>query len=273
MQALGGDNEIRGRLGLLGVYQEARDYEKALEVSAEAVRLHPDNRQILTARASLLATTGDATGAVRLLEPLVGRQPDQDRELWLSMAQIQLRAKQFEEAVESAAKAEALSNSEEEKAYIHFLYGSIRERQKDFAKAEEQFRKALEFDPESAMTMNYLGYMFADQGIHLDEAVSLIQKALEMEPASGAYLDSLGWAYYRQNKLDLAEEYLEKAVERVPADPTILDHLGDVYFKTGRVSEAVEQWNKALDEWKRLPKNELDPDEISKIEQKIRNAE
>jgi tetratricopeptide (TPR) repeat protein len=272
MQALGGDNDVRGRIGLLGVYQEAREYDKALAVSEEAVRQYPDNRQILTARASLLATTGDASGAVRLLEPLVGREPAQDRDLWLSMAQIRLRAKQFDEALQAAAKAEVLSESPDEKAYIHFLYGSIRERQKQFDLAEQQFRKALEFDPESAMTMNYLGYMFADQGVKLDEAVALIQKALEMEPASGAYLDSLGWAYFRQNKLELAEEYLKKALERVPTDPTILDHLGDVFFKTGRSAEAAEQWTRALQEWSRMPKNEIDPDEVSKIEQKLRNA-
>ncbi len=42
----------------------------------------------------------------------------------------------------------------------------------------------------------------------LDEAISLIQRAVSQDPTNGAYLDSLGWAYFRQDKLDLAEEYL-----------------------------------------------------------------
>jgi Flp pilus assembly protein TadD len=93
-----------------------------------------------------------------------------------------------------------------------------------------------------------------------------------MDPNSGAYLDSLGWAYFRQNRLDLAEQYLQKAVERIPTDPTIRSHLGDVYYKVGRVSQAVTEWKSALEQWKRLPKNEIEPDEVASLERKLRDA-
>jgi tetratricopeptide (TPR) repeat protein len=268
---LGGDNAIRGRVHLMETYQQNRQYDKALKASEEALAENPDNREVVIARASLLAATGDAEGATSLLQALA-RSHSQDRELLLSIAQIHLRARQYEEALQVTAEAEELSESEDEKAYISFFYGSIWERQKQFDRAEQHFRKALELNPESAMTLNYLGYMFADQGVHLDEAVELIQRALSMEPNSGAYLDSLGWAYYRQNKLDLAEEYLRKAAGRIPTDPTIRDHLGDVYFKTGRVTDAVVEWKAALEEWNRLPKNEVEADEVTKIEGKLRDA-
>ena len=39
--------------------------------------------------------------------------------------------------------------------------------------AESHFRQALDLDPTNAMTLNYLGYMFADKGVHLPEALSL----------------------------------------------------------------------------------------------------
>jgi tetratricopeptide (TPR) repeat protein len=271
MVELGGDNAVRGRVRLMETYQENRQYDRALKASEEALAQNPDNREVVIARASLLAATGDADGATRLLQTLA-RDHAQDRELLLSVAQIHLRARQFEEALQLTAQAEELSESQDEKAYVSFLYGSIWERQKEFDKAEAEFRKALELDPENAMTLNYLGYMFADQGVHLEEAVDLIQRALDMEPNSGAYLDSLGWAYYRQDKLDLAEEYLQKAVDRIPTDPTIRDHLGDVYFKMGRVPQAVVEWKAALAEWNRLPKNEMEADQVANIERKLRDA-
>ena len=271
MQELGGETAVRAGVRLVETYQENRQYDKALAVSAAALKDHPGNREVATARASLLASMGDAEGAVEVLQPMLNGGPG-DRDLWLVLSQIHLRAKQFGNAIQATAKAETLSDSQDEKAYIYFLYGSIWERQKKFDKAEEQFRKALELNPESAMTLNYLGYMFADQGVRLEEAVELIQRALEMEPNSGAYLDSLGWAYYKQNRLDLAGEYLEKAVSRVPTDPTIRDHLGDVYFKSGKTSQAAEEWKKALEEWKGLPKNDVDEEEIVKIEKKLRDA-
>ncbi|MBI4480276.1 MAG: tetratricopeptide repeat protein [Acidobacteria bacterium] len=271
MQELGGETAVRGRARLIETYQSNREYDKALAASAEAVKENPQSRELATARASLLAAAGDADGAVQVLQPLMNGGPD-DRDLWLALSQIHLRAKQFDQAIQATAKAEALSDSEEEKSYIFFLYGSIWERQKEFGKAEEQFRKALELNPQSAMTLNYLGYMFADQGVHLEEAVELIQRALQMEPNSGAYLDSLGWAYFKQDRIDLAEQYLQKAVDRIPTDPTIRAHLGDVYFKSGRTSQAVEEWKRALQEWNGLPESEVDEEEIASLEQKLRQA-
>ncbi|MBI3933683.1 MAG: tetratricopeptide repeat protein [Acidobacteria bacterium] len=271
MKDLGGDTAVRGQVRLIETYQENREYDKALAASAEALQQDPQNRELATARASLLASTGDAEGAVQVLQPMLTGGSG-DRDLWLALSQIHLRARQFDQAHEATAKAEALSNTEDEKAYIHFLYGSIWERQKDFDRAEEQFRKALELNPDSAMTLNYLGYMFADQGVRLDEAVDLIQRALEMEPNSGAYLDSLGWAYYKQNRFDLAREYLQKAIDRIPTDPTIRAHLGDVYFKSGQTTQAVNEWKRALQEWQGLPKSDIDEEEVAKIEQKLREA-
>ena len=81
--------------------------------------------------------------------------------------------------------------------------------------AEKAFRDVLAADPENAGAMNYLGYMFADRGIRLDEAQQLISKALDLEPGNGAYEDSLGWVYYRQNKLDQAADELRLAVDKV----------------------------------------------------------
>lgn len=271
MVELGGDTAASGRVRLIEAYQENHEYDKALASSSAALQDNPKNREVAMARASLLASTGDADGGVAILQPMLTGGSD-DREIWLALSQIDLRVKQFDAALEATAKAEALSEADDEKSYIHFLYGSIWERQKQFDKAEQEFRKALELNPESAMTMNYLGYMFADQGVRLEEAVKLIESALNMEPNSGAYLDSLGWAYYKQDRYDLAEQYLQKAVSRIPADPTIRAHLGDVYFKSGRSSDAVSEWKKALDEWKGLPKNDVDADEVAKLQQKLRDA-
>ena len=89
-------------------------------------------------------------------------------------------------------------------------------------------------DPHNATALNYLGYMLADRGLRLDEAIGLIKKAVALDPQNGAYLDSLGWAYYKQGNYDLAEENLRRASEKIGNDATIQDHLGELYFKTGK---------------------------------------
>src|SRR6058998_3804385 len=111
---------------------------------------------------------------------------------------------------------------------------------------EEDFRKALEIQKDDPAVLNYLGFMFADRGIRLEEAETMIQKAVQADPTNGAYLDSLGWVYFKLNRLDRAEEYLKKAIIFLNTDSNIHDHLGDLYFKTKRYDEARTEWNKTL---------------------------
>ncbi len=271
MLALGGASAIRAEVRLIETYQENRQYDRALEASEKAVQAYPENRGLATERASLLASMGEVSAAVALLQPFLDNTP-RDRGIWLALSQIHLRAKQFEQARQAVEKAKGLSDSKEEIEYIHFLNGSIWEREGQHGRAEEAFRKALEINPNSAMALNYLGYMLADLGIRLNESVNYIQRALQLEPNSGAYLDSLGWAYYRQERWDLAEQYLQRAVQHLPSDPTIRDHMGDIYYKTGRIREAQMEWEAARGEWNRLPKNDVDEEEIAKVEKKIKNA-
>ena len=102
-------------------------------------------------------------------------------------------------------------------------------------------------DPANAAEpYNYLGYMWAEQNAHLDEAEDAIKRALQMDPDNAAYLDSMGWVQYRQGKYDQALESLNRAIENLPReDAVIFEHLGDVYLKLNRISRALEAWQKA----------------------------
>jgi tetratricopeptide (TPR) repeat protein len=88
--------------------------------------------------------------------------------------------------------------------------------------------------------------MYAERGINLDEALTLIQKALELDPDNGYFIDSLGWVYYQQGRYADALRELERAAERAKDDPEIFDHLGDAYLKNGKVEEAIAAWERAL---------------------------
>ena len=166
--------------------------------------------------------------------------------------------------------AEKLSESKADKEAVYFLLGAMFEKQKKYAPAEAQFRKVIESNPRSANALNYLGYMFADRGVHLEEADGMIRKALEIDPHNGAYLDSLGWVNYRMNKLDEAERNLREAID-VMADPTVYDHLGDVYLKEGKVKDAIAQWQLSLKEWEK-PQSDADPAEVAKVTKKLESA-
>ncbi|HEY6051434.1 MAG TPA: tetratricopeptide repeat protein, partial [Thermoanaerobaculia bacterium] len=112
-------------------------------------------------------------------------------------------------------------------------------------------------------TLNYLGYMWADRGEHLEKAHDFLQRAVAREPRNGAYRDSLGWADFRLGNLPAAERNLHEAQRREPDDPTIEEHLGDLADRQGRVEQALQHWERALT---------LKPDEPEKIREKVKRA-
>jgi tetratricopeptide (TPR) repeat protein len=118
---------------------------------------------------------------------------------------------------------------------------------KDYENVAKAMMETLELDPDNANANNLLGYMWAEQGINLDESIALIERALELEPDNGAFIDSLGWAYYKKGWLERALKQLELAASSIPDDPVILDHLGDVYFDLERFDEAEKAWEQSLE--------------------------
>jgi nucleoid-associated protein YgaU len=124
--------------------------------------------------------------------------------------------------------------------------GIAYERNKEWPKAEADFKRALELKPDQPQVLNYLGYSWVDQGMNLEPALKMIETAVAAAPNDGYIIDSLGWAFYRLGRYEEAVETLERAVQLRPNDPEINDHLGDAYFHAGRPLEARFQWNVAL---------------------------
>ena len=271
MIPLGDDNAQRGYQQIIDTYREAKQWQQATDAAKEATTKLPNDRGLKMVYASQLADMGDSEGGLKQVKSLLKGTPE-DREVYITLAQMYSRLKRWPDAEESLNKAEQLSTKTEDKEYVYFLRGSTYERQKKYDDAEAQFRKVLASDAQNATALNYLGYMLADRGMKLDEALTLIKKAVELDPANGAYLDSLGWAYFKMGKYDMAEENLTKASQHMGSDPTVQDHLGDLYQKTGRLKLAAAHWERAINEWNKTVSAEVDQDEVNKVTKKLETA-
>src|SRR5246500_5019959 len=271
MIALGDDNAVRGYQQVIDTYREAKQWQQATAAAKEAVQKMPGDRGLQMVYAAQLADSGQPDKALAEVQSLLKNKPE-DRDVYITLAQMNTRLKRWDDAQHALDKAEQLSTKPDDKEYVYFLRGSTLERQKKYDQAEEMFRKVLANDPQNSMALNYLGYMLADRGVKLEEALGLIKKAVELEPSNGAYLDSLGWAYYRLGKYDQAEEQLVKASQRIGTDPTVHDHLGDVYQKTGRLKLAVAHWERAVAEWNKTVAPEIDTDLFASVQKKLESA-
>jgi tetratricopeptide (TPR) repeat protein len=271
MLALGDDNAERGYQQIIDTYRESKQWQKATEAAKEATQKLPNDRGLKMVYAAQLTDMGQVDAGLNQVKSLLKGTPE-DREVYITLAQVYTRLKRWPEAEAALDKAAQLSTKEEDKEYVEFLRGSTYERQKKYDQAEEVFRKVLATDPQNAAVLNYLGYMLADRGSKLDEALIMIKKAVDLEPANGAYLDSLGWAYFRLGKYELAEDNLMKASQHMGMDPTVQDHLGDLYQKTGRLKLAAAHWERAIDEWNKTVPAEVDTDNLAQVTQKLESA-
>ncbi|HET7617838.1 MAG TPA: tetratricopeptide repeat protein [Vicinamibacterales bacterium] len=144
-----------------------------------------------------------------------------------------------------AALKEAVQLAPDDTSFRYQL-GAIQDRAGRRDEAERTFRDLLAKDPLDANALNYIGYMLAEHGTRLDEAVDLIQRALKIEPGNPSFLDSLGWAYVQQGHLDLADQPLTDAASRLPNNSVVQDHLGDLRMRQKRPADAIAAWQKAL---------------------------
>ena len=268
---MGGESAVRGYQGQVDTYRDAKQYDKAVEVSRRAVDANPKDRELKLILASELLDQGKTEEGLTLVKGLLDNSPA-DRQILLAMGQMYVRVHRWKDADDTFNRAAALTTKKEDRTYLLFLRGELAERQKHFEPAEQLFRQALELDPTSSMTLNYLGYMLADKGTRLTEALKLIRKAVELEPMNGAYLDSLGWAYFKLGEYELAEENLRRAVERDQTDPTVHDHLGDLYEKTGRIRLAAAQWELSLSEYAKSAAADAEPSDVAKVQHKLETA-
>ena len=265
---MGGDSAVHGYQLQVDIWRDIRQYDKAVEIARKAVDANPKDREMKLMLAGELSDLGKTDDGLALAKGLLANTAE-DRQVWLTLGQMCVRAHRWKEAGDAFNKVEALSTKKEDRINLLFLRGELAERQKHYEPAEQFFRQVLEIDPANAMTLNYMGYMLADRGKQLPEALKMIRKAVEEEPMNGAYLDSLGWVYFRLGQYELAEENLRQAVERDTADPTVHDHLGELYEKTGRIRLAAAQWELSLVQFAKSASVDVDPAEVAKVQKKL----
>ena len=209
----------------------------------------------------LMERTDDA---VKALEAMAAERPDRVEPL-ISLGAVLRTKERFSDAARVYDRALARVRTPEPRHWsIYYARGIAHERSKQWVKAEADFMRALELQPEQPDVMNYLAYSWVDQGITMryEEARRMLERAVSLRPNSGHIIDSLGWVLYRTGYYVEAVEVLERAVELLPGDPVLLDHLGDAYWQVGRANEARFQWQRALS-------NKPEPEARSEIERKL----
>ncbi len=199
-QVTRGNNAVLSQRRAAGIMAQMGDEEQALEHLSEFAEINPNFAvDMLQARAQLLSSLERYAEALEYYDKVVAYRPDRE-EAHLGKAELLLRMDRLDDAL--------------------VLY-----------------RNTVKRWPDSAMSLNALGYTLADRTEQFDEAEKFIHKALELDPESAAIIDSWGWVLYRQGHNDEALVQLERAYERF-RDPEVASHIVEVLWNLERHDDA-----------------------------------
>ncbi|MEM8953582.1 MAG: tetratricopeptide repeat protein [Verrucomicrobiota bacterium] len=248
-------------------------FSKAIHHFEQALRIDPrgEGDYLMTGR--LMIRVDRNQDSIDLFKRGLFHFPDSiTLNKWLAMAHSY--AEQFEDALPAFGKSIEVADEQGDRSELdqsfYFQYAVSHERLKDFDQAGELFLKTISLIPEEtgdpdvdeyhrnflALVTNYLGYMWIENDMNIDEAGELILQANSLQPNNGAYVDSLGWYHFKKKEYNKALQELLRAETLIAEeggdpDPVIHDHIGQAYFKTGNVSKAIQYMEQAVD---------LDPD-------------
>jgi tetratricopeptide (TPR) repeat protein len=259
-------DDTSSRLLAAEILETARHADMALQMLAPV----PDDDTLIAIvrlrRAEMTEETGHSEDALHQLEQIAHDYPQQP-EPYIAQGDILRAAHRYADAASAYDKAVArVAKPARQDWALFYDRGIALERSKNWPRAETDFMTALDLVPDQPYVLNYIGYSWAEQGRNLTRARQMIERALEQRPNDGAIIDSLGWVMLRQGDTDGAVKSLEHAVELLPEEADINAHLGDAYWAAGRRQEALFQWRRALN-------LNPDPDELPKLEAKLRESE
>jgi len=203
------------------------------------------NSKVLVHVGYLYSQRNKYTEAIKYYDDAIRLEPAYSQSYFLK-GLTYTYTEQFRQAEINMKKAIRLKEDD----LYYFYLATVQEKQNKITQTIDSLKRAIRLNPGNSRAYNYLGYLFADRNMNLDESVKLVEKALELEPGNGAYMDSLGWAFYRQGRYREALEKLleaEKKLDREGApDPVVYDHIGDAYLMTGSRDDAINYWKKSF---------------------------
>ncbi len=176
-------------------------------------------------RAQVLTEQQKYRQAVTVIEEGLDRWSGKGGEVFGLLTWLYEKLEMIDKAESSYLRALKLYPDDDK---LLFDYGLFLARQDKMKQALAIMEKVIEFNPEHAEALNYVGYSWADENRNLDKALEYIKKAVAMQPDNAAFLDSLGWVYFRLGEFDKALPELERSLQLKPDEPEIIKHYEEV---------------------------------------------
>ena len=155
----------------------------------------------------------------------------------LSKGIILLSQQKYDLAIEECQTA--ISIDKENPLALYYL-GKIHTEKKEFKKADEYLRKAVESEPDLALAYTGLGINYLIQG-NVEESFINYKKALEIDQDEHMARMGLATIFIGLKGYGQAIEQFKLVIEKVPTFIRARHSLATLYLQMGRFKDAIDQ--------------------------------
>ena len=223
-------------------YENIKELNKAISFYQNVSSDHPQYKKAGLGIALIYKKMGKNKIAINFLEDRLKASP-KDIDMIIYLASFYEKDKQEDKGIALLKKGAQYSP---ENTTLLFRLGALQDKAGFHEDSLATMASILQIDPDDASALNYIGYSYADKGVQLPYALSLLKKAHSIKPDDGYITDSLGWVYYKMGDYENAILYLEKAARISSYETIIADHLADAYAKNNQLKKAIDTYKKAI---------------------------
>ncbi len=255
------------RKRLAGVYMRLQKFKEAIPHLVKAFEIAKGTMEEYRALGEMMLENGELESTIEFVDQAIYQFPEAP-EFPLLKARALAGLQDWDKAIAEYQAAEKKASTDRPDLMnegFYFQYAAAEERSGDLKTAEKLFRKTmalitanerskqpddLRYRSFTATTYNYLGYMWLENGLNVDEAGELIKTAADLDPESGAIADSLGWFHFVKGNYEAAETEMLRAIEQTGEenlDGVIYEHMAQVKYALGKKDEAISFMKKAVE--------------------------
>jgi len=138
-----------------------------------------------------------------------------------------------------------VSANDYEQCQKYFKKGLSKQKERNFAAAEDFYKRALRYNP-MHLDVNYLlGTLYAEQR-ELAKALKFLRQAAEINPRSHMIQNNLGNIYQLSWQFDKAIDCYRRALGFEPNMPEVHNNLGNIYKNHQQFAEAEACYRRVL---------------------------
>jgi len=221
------------------LYKEEGNFSGALLVIEEGMKNNPTSHEVFSAYLNFLTEAGQGDKVISVFNGIDIPQKDTDPELWNFLGIAYTRKGDYRKALEALDKAASIDSNfaatydNRGNAYLSSYLNTKNEQ--ELQKAIENYKKAVEINPENAVAYNGLGAAYKQAG-DMDKAIKAWEQSLSIDPEYGLPLYNLGYSHMNRGENKKALQYFSKYLDlfqnRIPAERR----------------NRIEQWIRQLEE-------------------------